>query len=146
MRFRALVCAAAVAATVVLPAATATAAPAGCGSTADQWPGTYDGAVDYGSGYQHSLHVVVTRNSGGALVVRATLDGVAETADDAKTSLSGGQLYWESSTDRTLYDRNSTAATCSGGTVSAFDGRQGAYLLVYPNYYTQDPFSVTRSS
>lgn len=105
----------------------AAAAPADCGTTADQWVGTFTGTEDAHRGTPATLTVTVTLTAGELEVDTVTVDPYN---DPVSEDLQDGRLVWKtgwyvrgpwgSYGDTDTY--TTTSVTCAGGQVTAMAG------------------------
>ncbi|MDQ3790028.1 MAG: hypothetical protein M3422_22645 [Actinomycetota bacterium] len=143
MRAKEMLVAAAV--TAALCAAPQTAAATVCGTTADQWLGTFTGTVQYdNSSATYDLRVVVDRGGPNGLTVLTT--GGTDTYEprDEHTVIDSGTLDWYGVADSGAWHYfNTKAATCSGDTVANFSGRKRVPWAGAGWFYYGD-FQLTR--
>jgi hypothetical protein len=125
-----LILGAAVLAAVFLVPATASAAPA-CGTTPEQWVGTFTGTEQGHWSDPVGMTTTITLNAGSSRLVVDSVIGSADTQPLGTPKLVDGKLHWSEywSFYHPLYGYfygedyyETTAVTCANGQVTAFSG------------------------
>ncbi|GAB3444466.1 hypothetical protein [Actinophytocola sediminis] len=142
MRKRSVLSVMFVAASLFLAGPAVAQAQVECGTTKEQWVGTFDGeAITYG--VQHApMNIEVIQNDAGALQVTTELDGTVYPTSGgylAEERMSWLIRYAEGSfVPWTSFQTGRGEVTCSGGVVTDFTGYGYSYITGYGVVWTED--------